>query len=366
MINKQRLFSYLEDLVQLNSPSLDESKVISYLSNTLTQLGYEIILDHSPLNSSNILVNLNFDSQLQPILLSAHMDCIEANPNIILKYDKHLLKTDGHSILGADDKAGIALILEILTLIKQHQITTRPIQVLFTFGEELGMLGSNSFNYKKIKAEYALVFDSSGDVANIINEAYAIEELEIKITGKKAHAGHNPQDGVSAIMIAAKAINNMNLLASVKHVKSNIGMINGGQATNVVCDEVTLKAEVRSLSTTLLQQQTNHILDCLNEACIYYGGSYSYHLNRCNNAFTIASDDPFVVAIKQAFLDNNIVATLVSSAGGSDANVYNEKGIKSLNLACGYYHNHSYKEYQDLEQLAVLTNVIYKYLQKNN
>ena len=211
MVNKQRLIEEFLELVQIDSPSSREGKVAQVLVKKLEEIGCEVIIDNAGEKTGgetgNVIATLKGNRNGKKILFSSHMDTVSPSIGVkpIIDEANGIIKSDGTTVLGSDDKAGIAAILEALRTVKENNIEHSDIQVVFSIWEEGGLQGAKNLDYSKIDAEYAFVLDSGGSPGEIIVKAPAQDAIKVKIIGKPAHAGLQPENGISAIMVASKS-----------------------------------------------------------------------------------------------------------------------------------------------------------------
>ena len=361
MINQERLVKEFMDMVKINSLSHQEGNFASYLKNKLIELGLEVYIDEQAgskagSNCGNLLGRLKGNRQDAPVvLLSAHMDTVPSGEGIQPQLRDDAIYSSGDTVLGSDDKAGVAAIIEALRHIQEEQQEYGDIEVLFTVGEEEGLLGARYLDYEILRAKMAFVLDSDGAPGTIIRQAAAHDKIHAVIHGKAAHAGMNPEDGISSIQVAARAINNMNLLRIDKETTANIGVIKGGEVTNIVCDWVELIGEARSMSEGKLRQQTKHMINCLQEACGEMGARLEVETEKVYPAFILQQDEPILEIARQAAESLGLELKVTSSGGGSDANYFSYHGIKTVNLGIGMSNVHTNDEYikvKDLEMTA--------------
>ncbi len=357
MVNKQRLIDEFIELVQIDSPSSKEGAVAKVLIDKLQQLGFDVFVDHAGVKSGgetgNIIATLKGNRLGRTILFSSHMDTVSKGECIkpIIDEVKGIIKSDGTTVLGGDDKGGIAAVLEAIKIIKENNIEHGDIQIAFTIWEEGGLFGAKYLDYSKIKADFAFVLDGGGAPGQIIVKAPAQDTIEVKIKGKPAHAGLVPEEGISAIMVAARAIENMKLLRIDEETTANIGTIKGGVATNIVMPELEILAEARSLNNSKLDIQTQHMVDTFKQAAADFGAETEIKVKRMYGAFHVDEDDEIVKMIKKVFSKMNIKPIVVSTGGGSDTNILNANGIKAVNLSVGMEKAHTLEEYIAIEDL---------------
>lgn len=355
MINEKRTLNHFLELVQIDSESGQEGKFAGALFKELQDLGLQVWTDNAGekvgATGNNVYGYLAGDLDLEPLLFSSHMDTVKPGQGIKPIIKDNAIYSSGDTILASDDKSGVVAILEALRVIKEKNLLHGPIEVVFTICEEVGLKGAKNLEYTKLKSQRAYVLDSSGDVGKIIRQAPAQNKLNVKVIGKSSHAGVAPEDGISAIQVASEAIANMKLLRIDEETTANIGSFKGGVATNIVCPEVEIVAETRSLNNEKVEAQTQHMIECFEEAAKRYGAKVEYEIDKMYQGYTISEDDELVSLVKKACNKLGIKATPVSSGGGSDANIYNGKGIKAVNLGTGMSKVHTVEEYITIKNL---------------
>lgn len=369
MINEERMLNRFLEYVQIDSESNNEKNFRDRLVKDLSDLGLEVHVDEIGKvicsNGSNIIATLKGNAEGEPILFSCHMDTVTPGNGIKPIIKDGIVYSDGTTILGADDKGGIASIIETLAVIKEKNIKHPTVQVVFTVAEEIGLLGSKNLDYSKIEAKKAYVLDSGGDPGYIVTKGPAQDVLNVKLTGKLAHAGVCPEEGVSAIEIASHAISNMKLLRIDEDTTANIGTISGGVATNIVCPEVSILAEARSTVESKLDEQTKHMVDTFNDSAEKFGGKAHIEVTRMYGAFTVEEDDDIVLRAKKAFDNLGIKGCTMPSGGGSDTNIFNGNKIKAVNLACGERKPHTLEESVKIEDLGTMSKVILELIKES-
>jgi tripeptide aminopeptidase len=277
MINPQRLLKEFQDFVRIPSPSLRERKFAERMKKSLAALGIRCREDGAAEkiggDCGNLFARLPGDRNKPPLLLCAHLDTVEVGDDPISPVCKDgTVRASGKTILGADDKAAAAAILEALRVLKEKKIPHPPLEIVFTAAEEIGLVGAKQFDCRRLKAKAGFIFDASGPVGGMINKAPAYDAIRAVITGRAAHAGATPEDGISAIQIAGRAIAKMRLGRIDKQTTANIGLISGGTARNVVPDRCRLEGEARSHSPAALRRQVQHMLECIHQAAASASG----------------------------------------------------------------------------------------------
>lgn len=368
MIDTTRLCTEFETLAAIASPSFYEGQIAAYLHNRLEQLGAQVERDESAIatgsESGNIIARIPaYRHDGPPMLLSAHMDTVSPALGVTPVLKEGVFSSATDTVLGADDKSGIAQILEVVMILREQQIPHPPLELVFTVCEEVGLLGAKNLDFRALKSRHGLVLDTSG-VGSVARCAPCANKLKFNIRGRAAHAGLDPEHGISAIRIAAHGIDQMRLGRIDEDTTANIGVIQGGQAINIVPSTVEVLGEVRSFSEEGLKDQTEHMCSCLRAAVSQY--SPSSDSDEVGVECEIIADYPLMNVPQDALVLHilrNAAETLGQdlevgrSGGGSDANLFNAHGIVTLNLATGMNKVHSTSEYirvADLESVAAL------------
>jgi tripeptide aminopeptidase len=287
-----------------------------------------------------------------PIFFSSHFDTVAPNPNVKIVQDDGLIRTDGTSILGADDKGGMAPIIEAMRAIQEDGIPHGEIQLLLTVSEEIGLLGAHHIDRSLISSRMGFVLDTGPPVGTVVFTAPTQDTLDVKITGRPAHAGFEPEKGISAIQVAAHAIEKMKLGRIDAETTANVGIIQGGSATNVVCAEVKLRAEARSRSQEKLAVQVRHMVDTLKGAGADYGAGIDVSINHMYDTYRLSEDDEVVRLAMRAGDALGLPTSLRAAGGGSDANVFNAIGLPSCVLGTGMRNIHTHEECIHIDDLV--------------
>ncbi len=367
MINEKRLLERFLNYVQIDSPTKYEREFAEYIMKEMEKMGLEVHMDDAGekvgSNSGNVIGRLKGNTDGEAILFSAHMDTVSPGKGIKPVIKDGVIYSDGTTVLGGDDKAGIAAILEAIETVIEKDIPHGDIEVVFSIYEEGGLYGAKNLDYTKVKAKKGFVLDSGGNPGEIIIQGPAQNKIYAKFIGKEAHAGVAPENGISAIQMAAEAISNMKLLRIDEETTANIGVISGGEATNIVTKEVKIQGEARSLSDEKLQKQTEHMVKCCEEAAQKFGGRVEVEVDHSYGAFKVEEDAEIVQKVKEACRNIGLEPYTTSSGGGSDTNILNANGIVAVNLGIGERKPHTVEEHihiKDLENAARLVLEIIK------
>lgn len=364
MINKDRMIENFLKHVQIDSETGSEKAYSEVLVGELTALGAEIVRDNAGekagSDTDNLIAKFKGTKEGRSLILSAHMDTVTPGNGIVPIIEDGIIKSQGDTILAGDDKAGINAILEIIRTLKDNDIAHVDLEVVFTISEEGGLKGSRYLDYSLVESKNAFILDSGGTPGTIITSAPAQDQIKVVIKGKPAHAGVCPEEGISAIQVAAKAISNMNLLRIDEETTANVGIISGGQATNIVCPEVIIDAEARSLSVEKLNVQTKHMVECFESAIKEFDADGDITVNRPYVSFVINDDDELVKVLKDAAITCGLEPQTIPTGGGSDTNNFNAKGIKAVNIGVGMNKPHTLEENIAIDDFTKSCEFIYE------
>lgn len=355
MINESRLLDDFIELVKIDSPTNNERKIADLLKQKLTNLGLTVFEDNVGKmiggNTGNIFATLPGNTTAPRLLFSAHMDCVSPCINVNPQILSDRVTSDGTTILGADDKAGIAPILEALKTIIDHKIPHGDIQIIFTVSEEVSLKGSKNLDRNLIKADLGYVLDSSGNPGTIIINAPSQNKLKFLVKGKSAHAGIDPENGLNAISIASKACAKIPVGRIDEETTANIGLINGGLATNIVPNLVEIICETRSLSEDKLKYQTDLMIDIFNETALAENAEVEVISKNLYNSFALPVNSPVIQLVKSSIEIIKLSPTLTSTGGGSDANYFNTYNVPCAVLGIGMQKVHTNEEFILLKDL---------------
>lgn len=371
MIRKERLKALVLDLVQIDSHSRQEGRIALRLKDLLENLGASVAVDDAGQRvggeTGNIIAHLDGTvSDAEPLLLSAHMDTVAPGEGVVPVVEGDVIRSDGRTVLGGDDKSGIAIILEVLRSLDEDSVPRGDIDVVFTICEEVGLLGAKFLDLGRLSARSGLVLDSDS-IGFLITKAPAVNHIEIDIHGVEAHAGICPERGISALEVAAKGIAAMRLGRIDEETTANLGMVSGGTAVNVIPNRIHLSGEARSHDDQKLERQTRHMVDCLKQAAAQYsldinGNNRSARVEaevrREYDSMELPDETPIVRRIHQAAERLGMNVDTIAKGGGCDANVFNKRGLTVANLASGMRDIHTVHEWLDLNDLVASARIV--------
>ncbi|UFT97703.1 M20/M25/M40 family metallo-hydrolase [Radiobacillus kanasensis] len=361
-VNEDRIVKEFLELVQVDSETKNEKQIAEVLTKKFKSLGLEVFEDDSKERTGhgagNLICTLKGNKEVDPIYFTSHMDTVVPGKGIHPTIQDGYIVTDGTTILGADDKAGIAAIFEAIRLIKEQNLDHGDIQFVITAGEESGLVGAKELDVSKLYAKFGYAIDSDGKVGNIIVAAPTQSKILAKVKGKTAHAGVAPEKGVSAITIASKAISKMPLGRIDEETTANIGRFEGGSQTNIVCDYVEILAEARSLEPSKMETQVEKMKQAFEEAAEEMGGSVDLDIKIMYPGYKRGPEDHVVQVAQRAAHKVGRESQLLKSGGGSDANVIAGHGIPTVNLAVGYEEIHTTNEKMPISELVKMAELI--------
>ncbi len=372
-INRERLAATFTELCEIDSPSKKEAGVAAYLKQKFGDLGADSIYEDNSATRTgadcgNLIITFTGGhAELEGLFFSCHMDTVGPANGVEVVRTGDIFTSKGNTILGGDDKSGIAAILELITSLKENNIMHATIEIILTTCEEIGLLGAKNLEYDKIQSTYGYALDSSG-IDRVIIGAPTANKMKISVKGAAAHAGLNPEAGINALSLTAAALNNIKVGKLDHESTRNFGLISGGTATNIVPELVTLYGEVRSHSPEKLAMYTQEILDSFNTVIDNWQGRQTTGDARpafeCNitddyPALKLEQNSPVVERIKQASIKRGKNIQFIVAGGGSDGNIFTSHGLQTAIVATGMNKVHTVEEQLDLNDMENLTELLY-------
>ncbi|MFS0837813.1 M20/M25/M40 family metallo-hydrolase [Paenibacillus sp. 1P03SA] len=360
MIQQERLIKEFIELVQVDSVTQYEQEISVVLQKKFKDLGLSIQTDdaaektgHGAGNLICMLEASGAPESTPCIFFTSHMDTVAPGNGIKPQIGEDgIIRSDGTTILGSDDKAGIAAMFEAIRVLKEQNIAHGPIQFVITVGEESGLKGARAMDPSVMKAKFGYALDSNGEIGEIAVAAPARAEIKIVMYGKSAHAGVNPEDGISAIQVASKAVSRMKLGRLDSETTANIGSFSGLGPLNVVCDRVLLEAEARSIVQSKLEAQLAAMEQACKDTAADFGTTCDFEADIVYPAFMHDETSPVVKLAMKALEGMGCKTSTFHSGGGSDANIFNGMGIPTVNLAVGYKEIHTTNEHIAVSDLV--------------
>jgi tripeptide aminopeptidase len=378
LINQDRLKNLLIELIKIDSLSRRERNVALRLRRDMEELGADVWIDDAGEkvggNTGNVIAQFRGTAPAaEPLLLSAHMDTVVPGEGIVPVLDGDILRTDGRTVLGGDDKSGVAIICEVLRVVKEAQLPCSDIDVVFTICEEAGLIGAKCLDVSRLRARAGLVLDSDS-VGFLFTKAPAANRMEFRVHGLEAHAGVCPEKGINAIQVAAEGVAQMRLGRIDHETTANIGLVEGGMAVNIVPNQVILRGEARSHSQEKLDRQTEHMKRCLDEAAVRHhlesdGKRHTARveakIERDYDRMDVPESAPIVKLVHAAARNLNLELKTLATGGGCDANVLNQKGLVVANLSTGMRDIHTVNEWLNLKDLYLSAQMVLEIVKLN-
>lgn len=355
-VNEERLLTLFKTLVETDSPTGNERAVCDIIINELEKSGVTPEEDNAGEktggSAGNLYAYIDGDLNLPPILFSAHMDTVNPalNKKLVIDNDGKM-HSDGTTVLGADDFAGVAAILEGIKVIKENNIPHRPIELIFSVSEEVYCKGIREFDFSKIKSKEVYVFDLDGAIGTGAYAAPTILSFTAEIEGKSSHAGFAPEKGIHSIKVAAKAISNIPCGRIDEDTTFNVGTVHGGTANNITPDKCIVTGEIRSFRDDKALSLYENIKKIFEQHASEAGAKLSISYTRHITAFETDLNHSVVKRFKDACADLNLKSDLIRSFGGSDNNVLVQNGINGIVVATAMNACHTTGEWTTIDDL---------------
>ena len=356
LIDSNRLLETFLTILRINSFHPGEDEVMGVLRPRLETVGMKVSEDES----RNLLAywpGTGDLAELEPVLLCSHVDTVRPTVGLEPILRDGSVFSDGSSVLGADDKAGVAAILEALEAIATSGVSHPPVEVLLTIGEDVGHIGSKAFEVGPVVSKLAFIPDMIGPVGGIILAAPWAQNLKVTFHGRAAHAGVDPENGRSALLMASRALESLPWGRLDEESTANVGSVSGGEAVNIVAPEAEMVFQVRSLDEEKHQRYIDDVLDSCQRAASELEGHIEHEVLRSTQGFHIQETDPIVGRAKGAISSTGIKPSCSVSCGNSDANEFNAKGLTTLLLGVGFKDVHSNKESMPIDELNKIAQV---------
>ena len=376
MVNQERLGDVFRTLVEIDSISKEEGPIAQKLGTIFESMGAEVVFDGAGPkvggNTGNLIARFHgAETEVTPLLLNAHMDTVQPGRGVKIVFSDGIFSSDGTTVLGADDKSALAIIIETLQVLQENRLRHGPLEVVVTVCEEIGLLGAKNLDYSLLKARHGYSLDAS-DTDGIVTRAPAANHIQFKVYGRDAHAGAAPEKGINAIQLAGRAIARMGLGRIDEETTANIGRIEGGTATNIVPGLVTVAGEVRSHSPERLKDETRKIVRCFEEEISMYKEAFPSEdgLPRVETAvrsdflvMKVPEDHRVIALAQEAASRLGREMKTKTSGGGSDGNIFFEHGIVVGILGTGMKDMHTVRESIRLHDMVKAAELLLEIVQ---
>ena len=359
MINENRVLEEFLELIQIRCSTHNEREIGNLLTKRLTELGGTVHEDNAGEklggNCGNLIADFpasdDAHKNTPTIMLTAHMDCVEPCGGVRPVRENGRIRSDGTTILGGDDKAGVTAILETLRQLNEKNIPHGPLQIVFTIAEENGVHGSQNLDTSLLHADYGYTLDTHNHPGCITFMAPGKNQLHIHIQGKAAHAGVAPESGVNAIIAAGKLLATAPQGRIDEETTCNVGKIIGGNATNVVAESCDIYYESRSRDKAKLDKITQEIAEHFVNGADDTGCQITAEVSPDYDPYLLDKDGTAISLARRAAEKLGFPVHLEEAGGGSDANHFNDYGIPTVVLAVGMENCHTKEEYIEEKDL---------------
>lgn len=371
-IQPERLAATFTTLCEISSPSRRERAIADHLKQVFTTLGATTIIEDGSSSGTgsdtgNLIIRFAGNRpDIEGIFFSCHMDTVQPGEGVRVVRKGDIFTSAGETILGGDDKSGIAAIIEMMQVIQEQQLDHGLIEIVITTCEEIGLLGAKYLEHRLLTARYGYALDSSG-IDTVIYGAPAANKFRIEVTGAAAHAGLSPEQGLSAIQVAAHAITKVRLGRLDPESTANFGIISGGVATNIVPEKVVIEGEVRSHNPEKLAEYTREIISLFEKTVADWPTTNpdcsvapKVRIETISEypAMRLGMDDPVICRIREAGRQAGRDLDFIVAGGGSDANIFNGFGIPTAIVATGMTKVHTTEEQLSLPDLVAVTSLV--------
>lgn len=370
-MNKERLAATFIELCETDSPSRHEGAMNVRLKAIFNTLAPDIFFEDDSAEktgseSGNLFFQFDGTLDKEPLFFNCHMDTVEPANGVSVRRKGDLFTSAGDTILGSDDKSGIAALIEAMRIIREQHLSFRQVEFIFTTCEEIGLLGAKALDPQLIRAAFGYALDSSGS-GRVIIKAPASNRLKIRINGVAAHAGLHPEWGINALVLAGQALAQApnGRIDDISTV--NFGTIYGGTASNIVPERITIEGEVRSHSQKRLTELTELVKKTFTTTINNWQDPGGKAKGRPSVDFTASPDFPLmqlapesrvICEIRDAAQSIAMDLDLVAAGGGSDANIFNGYGLPTAIVATGMTNVHSTREQVKLQDMVDVTRLI--------
>ncbi|HIE51638.1 MAG TPA: M20/M25/M40 family metallo-hydrolase [Armatimonadetes bacterium] len=360
-VNEERILHTFLDLLRIPSCSGEEREIVEYLKPRLTSLGFQVWEDEAGKtagsNANNLIAHRPGNCPAPALLFNAHLDTVQPTGDLKIQVEEGVVRSDGTTILGGDDKTGVTAVLEALAYVCEHDLPHGDLTVVYTICEENGLRGAKALDLSSLSAQMGFVFDGGTPIGTLTVSAPTHRNLRAVVHGRAAHAGVHPEQGLNAIVVASSALSAMRLGRIDEETTANIGVIHGGQARNIVPAEVEILGEARSRDEDKLKRQVSHMRLTLEETAYRYGAKVDWEEEEAYRQFRLAPTEPVVQLARAACERIGVKPVLQDGGGGSDANIFNERGLPSLIVSCGEQNPHSTHECVAIADLVAATRL---------
>lgn len=365
-VNRERIIKEFKTLTEFDSETYHEKNISKYLIKRLIDLGLEVKSFDESQNlkkystsidlGKNIIATLKGDIE-GSVLFLAHQDTVSPGNGKKALFNEDVITSDGNTVLGADDISGLVSIIEALEVIIEDEIPHKTIEIFFPIAEEAYAKGSKVFDYSNIISKEAYVFDLAGDIGEAAIEAPLIISFKVKIYGKSAHSGFNPEMGVDAIKIASNAISKIKTGRIASNTTLNFGLISGGLMPNIVPDYVLVSGELRSSDEEKGFDVLDNIKEVFSKEAKALNGRIEFIDDVELHSYKISLDENVIKTFDYVCKKEGIKTKYIKTFGGSDNNNLVYHGIRGIVIASGYKNPHTKEESSNVLDLIKVSKI---------
>lgn len=348
-MKNENLVKTFYEMVRIDSPSGEEEKFADFCVSYLKKLDFKILKD----KYGNIIAR-NTNNSKTPFLLSAHLDTISPGRNIKPIIKNGTIVSSGDTILGGDNKLAIAIYFEAIKTLIDSDEKIRPLEIVLTRNEEVGMLGARNLDFSKIHAKKGISLDAEGDIYQYIASSPDAEIFKIELMGKAAHAGR-PEKGIDTLKILSKAYNALKTGRINHDTTLNFGLINGGDGSNIVIGKINLEGNLRSHRSTQIDNLKKKIKEIFSKFTRMYNGKFKIKFKKVMKSYTYPPNHKDIKNL-EAILSHKLFPKKTN--GGSDVNIFNEHGIEVVDLCNDLKDTHTVKERISINSVAKLHEIV--------
>ena len=353
----ERLANTFMEMVRIDSESGAEKEFIAYLKDLFTR---EFHATCTTDEFGNLIATIpaKNSTRTEPVFFSCHADTVKPGKGIEPVLENGVIRSKGDTVLGADDKAGIAELVEALRTADRYP----ALEIVVSREEEIGLVGAKHFDTTRLKSKMGFLIDMDALDAVVIGGPSHMM-IDIEITGKAAHAGMEPEKGISAIRAASSAITSLKEGWIDEETTVNVGIIEGGEIRNGVPEKARIKAECRSLTHEKCVAQSNVIKEAFEIAAKSIGACAEVKMEMAYKAVSISEDTEVVSIAKKAVQSVGLDPQVRIICGGTDASIYNEEGIQTVVIGMGGVAEHSKDEHiavADMEKAVSMIQHIFE------
>ena len=353
-------------LCETASPTGSEGEVGALVRAELESFGLVVEEDGAATEAGagcgNLLCRVRGESE-RWVCFAAHLDTVPHEGPIEVVLDGDTYRSAGDTILGADNKAAVAVLIELAA-----EFSRQPgpvgIELLFTVAEETGLKGAFAFDRTALSADRLFVLDLAEEIGQVVTRSPFYHRLSAAVTGAEAHSGLVPEQGRSAIVAAAKAISAMELGRLDSETTANVGLIEGGSAANVIPGRCELVGEARALDDERAAEVVGKMTQTIAAAASEGGCEAEIETSLVHAGYRVPDDSPALLLAEEALRECGFQTERVVTGGGSDANVFRADGLDAILLANGTYANHTPDENVPRANLSAMLGVCRAIVQK--